>query len=145
MSTLDSGLPEHVGDEEYLARFLTQSNQYTATVVKPAAFLPSVKGRETSVSRHGREPEERLWSIGAEAAGARNLHGVAILKARAVRDAQLDVLAAEPPPYHAAIRGWPWIEADPALQKARQKALALQLVSSAGAPLLRNEVQRSPV
>ena len=29
-----------------------------------------------------------------------------------------EVLSAEPPPAHANIEGWPWMEADPQLQKA---------------------------
>ena len=104
MGMLPSGLPEHIGDEEDLARFLTQSHQFNATMAKPSAFLPGPKDRETSVSRHGREPLERLWEIGLAAAGTRKLYGAAILKARAVRAAQLEVLADEPPPRHAAIR-----------------------------------------
>ena len=40
---LPSGLPEHVDDEEEVARFLTQSSQFNATMVKPAALLPNPK------------------------------------------------------------------------------------------------------
>ncbi len=64
MRTLPSGLPEHVDDEEDLARFLTQRNQFTATMVKPATLLPNSADRQTSVSRHGPEPVDRLWEIG---------------------------------------------------------------------------------
>jgi hypothetical protein len=46
-----------------------------------------------------------------------------------VREAQLEVTADEPPPRHAAIRGWPFSEADPELQKARQKELAALIAS----------------
>jgi hypothetical protein len=134
---LPSGLSEHVDDEEDLVRFLTQSSHFNATMAKPAAFLPSPKSRETSVSRHGREPLTRLWKIGLAAAAGRKLHGAAIFKARAVRSAQLQVKVDEPPPRHAAIRGSPWIENDPQLQKAKQKELAALLASSAGTPLLR--------
>jgi hypothetical protein len=134
---LPSGLPELIGDGEELARFLTQSSQFTAILVRPATFLPGPKDRETSVSRHGREPTARLWEIGRGAAGARTLYGAAILSARAVRDARLDVLADEPPPRHAAIRGWPWNETDPDLQKAKQKELAAHLAAAAGPPFLR--------
>ncbi len=134
---LPSGLPEHVDDKEDLARFLTQSSQFNAIMAKPAAFLPSPKNHETSVSRHGREPLDRLWGIGLAAAGTRTLYGAAIFKARAVRAVQLEVVADEPPPRHAAIRRWPVIEADSELQKARQKELASLLASAAGPPLLR--------
>jgi hypothetical protein len=45
---LPSGLPEQIQDEEDLARFLVQSSQFTTTSVKPSAFLPNPKDRETS-------------------------------------------------------------------------------------------------
>jgi hypothetical protein len=131
MATLPSGLFDSIFDDEDLARFLTQSSQFTATLVKPAAFLPSPKDRETSVSRHGSEPREDLWTIGLSAAGARPLYAAAIFKAQVVRAAQLEVAADEPPPRHAVIRGWPWDEADPELQKAKQKELALAIASQA--------------
>ena len=143
---LPSGLPEDVSDEEKLARFLTQSNQFNTVMAKPAAFLPNPTDRETSVSRYDGD-SKRLWEMGQFAAGARNLYGAAILKARDVRlahlkardvsSAQLAVVSDEPPPYHAVIQGWPWNESDPELQKARQKELAALLASAAGKPTLR--------
>jgi hypothetical protein len=48
----------------------------------------------------------------------------------------LNVVADEPPPRHAVIRGWPVIDNDPDLQKARHKEKALILASAAGPPLL---------
>lgn len=132
-----SGLSDHVDDNESLARFLLQSNQFNAVMVKPAALLPNPKDRETSVFRHGREPLARLWEIGLATAGSRKLYGAAIFTAHVVRNAQLDVIADEPPPRHAVIRGWPWIESDPELQKAQQKELAVLVASAAGPPLLR--------
>lgn len=135
MPTLPSGLPETVDDGEDLARFLTQSSHYTQQKVQPSAFLPSPKDKATSVSRHGREPLDQLKQLGLDAAGARPLHGAAILKARDVRDAQLQVVATEPPPRHALIQGWP-IGSDPGMQKAQQKERALRLASTAGMPLL---------
>jgi hypothetical protein len=137
MATLPSGLPDLVHDEEDLARFLTQSNQFNALMAKPAAFLPNPKDRETSVFRHGRTPSETLWAIGLVPAGTRTLYGAAIFRAQAVRMACLQVMADEPPPRHAAIRGWPWIETDPDLQKAKQKELAVLIARAAGEPLLR--------
>jgi hypothetical protein len=107
MATLPSGLSDSISDDENLARFLTQSSHFIASLVKPAAFLPSPKERETSVSRHGLDPREELWAIGLSAAGARNLYAAAIFKAQVVRDAQLEVLANEPPPRHAVIRAGP--------------------------------------
>ena len=128
---LASGLPEVVADDEDLARFLTSRSQFNSQAVKPAAFLPSPEDRETSVFRRGSEPHHALWAVGQEhVAGDRTLHGVAVVKAHAVRAAQLDVIADEPPPRHAAIRGWPWLEGDPELRKAQQKEKAA-LISSA--------------
>lgn len=136
MANLLSGLSEKIANDEDLARFLTQSSHFNALIVKPSAFMPSTKSRETSVSRHGHEPIERLWKIGREAAVERNLYGAAIFKAGAVRNAGLEVFAAEPPERHAAIRKWPWVEDDPDEQRAQQKELALILASAAGAPFL---------
>jgi hypothetical protein len=99
---LASGLPDSVADDEDLARFLTSSRQFNALMAKPAAFLPSPSDRES----HGSEPLDVLWEIGREhVAINRTLHGAAIVKARDVRTALLDVVADEPPPRHAAIRG----------------------------------------
>ena len=134
---LTSGLPEVVADDEDLARFLTQSSQYNSVMVKPAAFLPNPKDRETSVSRHGREPLSKLWEMGQVAAGSRTLYGAAILKAHHAKSAQLEIISDEPPPRHAVIRGWPWNEDDPDLQRAQQKERAAVLASAAGAPFLK--------
>ena len=131
MATLPSGLPDQIGDAEELARFLTQRNQFNSEMAKPAAFLPNPKDRETSLSRHGSEPIEHLWTLGVEAAGNRSLHGAAIFKARVVRAAMLEVIADEPPPRHAVIRGWPWMGNDPELQKAKQLELAIQIARAA--------------
>lgn len=129
---LHSGLPDHVVDEEDLARFLTQSNQFNKAMAKPSAFLPSPAGVtfETSVSRHGREPIERLRSLGRLAAGERSLHGAAIVKAHVVRSVALTVDPDEPPDFHAVIRDWPR-DIDPELQKAKQKEAALTIAQSA--------------
>lgn len=129
---LPSGLPDVVADSEDLARFLTSSSQYSVqrNIAKPSAFLPA-KDRETSVFRHGAEPREPLWEIGGGlVAGGRTIHGAAIVRAGHVRAADLNVLAAEPPPRHAAIRGWPWLD-DPDEQKAQQKKRAILVANKA--------------
>ena len=128
MALLPSGLNDVVADDEDIARFLTQRGQFSREIAKPAAFLPSVESRETSVSRHGAEPAERLWKIGRAAAGDRTLYGAAIIKAESIRAAKLEIEASEPPPRHAAIRDWPWPD-DPDLRKAQQKERALLLAS----------------
>ena len=136
MPQLPSGLPEIVEDGEDLARFLFSSGHYNSTGIKPAAFLPNPKDHETSVFRHGAKPATDLWKLGSDlASSGRGLRGVAILQARDVRDIGLDIIAAEPPPRHAAIRNWP-VDTDPFLQKAQQKELALLLAQAAGRPIL---------
>lgn len=129
---LASGLPDIVADDEDLARFLTSSSQFNAKMAKPAAFLPSPKDHETSVFRHGSDPRDALWAIGVKhVTEERTLHGAAIVKARDVRAAPLDVIAEEPPLRHAAIRGWPWLDDDPELQKAQRKERAAVVASKA--------------
>jgi hypothetical protein len=135
--TLPSGLPEHVADEEDLARFLTSSGHFNASAVKPAAFMPNPKNGETSVFRHGAEPFESLKKIGEqEVGGLRPVHGAAIVKAGMVRAAQLEVRAGEPPPRHADIVDWPWDQKDPDFGKAAQKELAA-LIAQKSAGLVR--------
>jgi hypothetical protein len=60
---LPSGLPEAVANKEPLARFLTSSSLYSATVFKSAAFMPSSKDGSTSVFRHAAEPTDALVAI----------------------------------------------------------------------------------
>jgi len=136
---LASGLPEIVADDEDLARFLSSSGHFGSQMVKPAAFLPSNRSRETSVFRHGSEPREALWAIGDE--HLPRFHGAAVVRAKAVRAALLDVTADEPPQRHAAIRGWPWPSDDPAMRKAQQKEMAIQIASKA--TLLRRSLPKS--
>jgi hypothetical protein len=140
---LSSGLPDAVADEEDLARFLTQSGHYNATMVRPTAFLPNPRNGKTSVFRHGAQPLEELMYIAQSEVGQdRRIHGAAIVKASAVRDVvleatNLDVRAKEPPPRHADIVGWPWSEGDPELHKARQKEVAALLAQKSARPHLR--------
>lgn len=131
ISMLSSGPTEFVADGENLARFLPQSSQFNSQMAKPAAFLPNPKSRNTSVFRYGNDPERllRLWNETATA--GRALKGAAVFMASHVRKSQLDAIAAEPPPAHANIEGWPWMENDPELQKARQLELASQIASTA--------------
>jgi hypothetical protein len=126
---LQSGLPEVVDDAEDLARFLTSSSHFSANGVKHAAFLP--KEGETSVFRHGSEPRGQLWQIAAQIPGPRTLHGAAIVKARYVRAAGLDVVAKEPPLRHANIVGWASSAFDPEMGKAERKEQALLIAQQA--------------
>lgn len=134
--TLPSGLPEQVADEEDLARFLTSSGHLRASAVRPAAFLPNPKDGETSVFRHGATPLADLQTIGKTVAGEdRRIHGAAIVKAKVVREAKLEVRSHEPPPRHANITDWPWMRDDPDFGKAEQKGMAALLAQKAGEPL----------
>lgn len=137
MGTLPSGLPDVVDDDEDLARFLTFLSQFNLKMAKPAVFLPNPKDRERSVFRHGSEPREGLWEVAREhvVKQGQTLHGAALVKARHVREALLDVLASEPPPRHAGIVGWPWLD-DPGMQKAQQLERAAFLAQRSGLVLV---------
>jgi hypothetical protein len=141
---LPSGLADVVSDEEDIARFLTQSSHFNKLMAKPSAFLPGRSDRETSVSRHCGSPIEELWEIGLAAAGARSLYGAALFKVRAIKTAHLEIAADEPPPRHAIIHGWPWMEHDPALQKAQQLEAASVLASQSRLVLRLALSPRSP-
>ena len=124
---LPSGLPESIADEEDLARVLRSSGHSSSDYVKGSAFMPAKDGM-TSVIRHGAEPVEELWRVAEAVLGSSIRHGAAIFKAAVVRAERLDVVADEPPPRHANIIGWP-TNADPELQKAQQKEIALAIAS----------------
>jgi hypothetical protein len=128
---LGSVLSHRVDNEEHLARFLTSSRHFNSTMVKPAAFLP--KDEETSVYRHGAEPRVQLWQIAEENLRLREeqkCHGAAIIKAYSVRMSRLDVIAEEPPPRHANIKGWPLLD-DQAMQRAKHIEIAQELADNA--------------
>jgi len=132
MATLPSGLPDVVADGEDLARFLTSASQFNAKGAKPSAYLPSEVHRNTSVFRHGEQPKAELLDIWIQnSQPGRNLHAIAICKARDVRAANLKVASEEPPPRHANIEGWPWNGADPEMAKAARKELAAVIAQSA--------------
>jgi len=124
MATLPSGLPDIVGDAEEITRFLTQSSHYNSLMPKPAAFMPDPKCRNKSVFRCGANPERIREIWGRTTNFQQTLKAAAVCKTAEVRNAGLDVIASEPPDAHANIEGWPWLDNDPELQKARQKELA---------------------
>jgi len=131
--TLTSGLTEVVVDDEDLARLLASSSLFNSVMVKPAAFMPNPKDGETSVFRHGSEPRDSLWQLARDhAIGERTLHGAAIITTRRVREVDpLDVVASEPPPRHANIRGWAWSADDPDMGKAERKEQAARIAQHA--------------
>jgi hypothetical protein len=94
--------------------------------------MPNPEDGTTSVFRHCGEPVDDLWKLGSDyATGTRTLHGAAVLKAADVRNNNLTVEPDEPPVKHAILAGWPILQSDPELEKARRKEIALVLASSA--------------
>lgn len=130
--SLPSGLPENIADGESIVRFLTSSGYFNTSGAKDRAFLPNPKDGKTSVSREGDCSSEKLKVSAADFfPDDRKLHGVGILKAKAIRETQLDLESEEPPPRHANIIKWPWVGNDPELLKAERKELAKVLASKA--------------
>src|ERR1700741_2520783 len=108
MILLHSGLPESVLDTEDLARFLTSASQYSSKnrMVKPSAFLPNPKPKNTSVFRQASDEATIIARWNSIPHNDRNLHGAGIVKAHIVREAGLDVLSEDPPEAHANIVNW---------------------------------------
>jgi hypothetical protein len=130
---LPSGLPEHVADDEQLARFLTSDSQFSRELAKPSGFMPGPMDGTTSVFRQASEPARLLWETADREIGpARRAKAAALLTAAHVRQATLQVVASEPPPRHADITNWPQVANDPDATRAQRKELAL-LLSQASA------------
>jgi hypothetical protein len=126
---LPSGLPDLVHDSEMVARFLTQSSHFNTKGPKVRAFLPETDARETSVCRLGQLSTQSLWHLAASSLPDRKIYGAAMILAKAIRSViPLDVVSDEPPNQHAAIRKWPWDEADSDMGIARHREMALELV-----------------
>jgi hypothetical protein len=129
VSDLISGLPTFVAGDEEVARSLTSSSHVAPGRgrIKHNAYLPAPDD-DTSVFRcSGRSVEELHALIPEE---RRTRHGAAVVKAEVIREAGVDVIAEEPPPRHANIRGW-LRHADPDEQKARRKEIAKIIAESA--------------
>jgi hypothetical protein len=129
---LASGLPEHIADEELLARFLTSDSQFNREMAKPAAFTPRPMDGNTSVFRQSPDPLQALWDTADRELGTvRRVRAAALLTAADVRRARLEVIASEPPSCHADITRWPEVANDTEATKAQRKELALLLVQAA--------------
>lgn len=131
MTDPPSQLPAEVADSESLSRFLTQRNHYNRQGPKASAFLPNPKTKNTSVFRIGRDDAAVRQAWDNNASGERSLRGYAVVVAGDVRSLELEVEADDIPPGHANIENWPWFDDDPALQKAKQKELAMGIASEA--------------
>ena len=79
----------------------------------------------------GADPARLVETWNQNNTGDRPLKAAAICKAQHVRAAGLDVIASEPPPTHANVEGWPWLENDAELQKAQQLECAIQIATEA--------------
>jgi len=132
---IDADLIPPVDNDELLARFLVNRNEYRANkTVKPKAFLP-YSHVELSVNRHRDSGEQELWDIGRQVAALRNrtLHGRTDILASDCRIEPLDVKAcslarpADPidNPNHADVIGFPTTKED-------QLSLAQKLAAKAG-------------
>lgn len=132
MSSLPSGLPIAIADQESLARFLMSSSWFSGggARIKYPAFLPA-PDNESSVYRIDELSPERIRECGFEAAGERTLHGAAVVAARACRKAGLEASSYEPPSHHANLIKWPVCESDPELQKSQRKLIATEIAEEA--------------
>ncbi len=124
-----------VDDDELLARFIVNSNEFRSDdTVKPKLFLPFSRV-VLSVNRHRDSTEEEVWEVGAYVAATRkcSFYGRSDITATACNIAPLKVVAVpikdEPDqpdnPNHADITGYP-------ATKAEQMSLATKLAAAAG-------------
>jgi hypothetical protein len=119
-----------VDDDELLARFILNSNEFRSSddSVKPALFMP-YKKVDLSVNRHRQASLEETWHIAREVAAQRQktLYGRSDIQANACKIDSLSVVA-KPllpgNPNHADIVGYPPARED-------QKSLAQKLVAAA--------------
>jgi hypothetical protein len=125
VSVLPSGLSAVVADGELVARFLMSSGWFSREKnrVKHQAFLPA-PDHDTSVFRTTISGKLELWKKGEAYLNGRNFYGAAVIPASIVRANGLELVPMEPPPAHANLRGWPIVDSDPELQKARRKTIA---------------------
>lgn len=128
---LPSGLPEVVDNDEFISRFLTQSNHYSQAFVKPVAFMPNSKNLRLSVVRHDANPVSESERIAREDFCLPKAYGVAVVLAEDVRLEELEFDANDMPHRHADVINWPWIASDPEWSKAAQKLKAIALAQKA--------------
>jgi hypothetical protein len=126
---IDANNVPPVDDDELLARFILNSNEFRSDdSVKPTLFMP-YKYVTLSVNRHRDATADETWHIGREVARQRNktLYGRSDITANACKVDTLTVVAKPllpENPNHADIVGYPAAKED-------QKSLAQELVASA--------------
>jgi len=125
----DESIPE-VHDEELLARFIVNKNEYRKSdnKINLKLFMP-YRHVALSVNRHRESNEQEIWGIGSQVAKARNktLYGRADILAASCRIESLDVNSKPLPgnPNHADIIGYP-------VKREDQMSLAQKLAAAAG-------------
>lgn len=126
-------LPREPAADEPIARFLTSSSHFRreARTVREGAFLPRPPACEVSVFRVRSLTPDRILALGKESGpDVKRIFGYGQITVEDVTAVALAVQPAEPPPRHADIVGWPQ-DPDPALNKARQLAIAKRLARRA--------------
>ncbi|MGO8977202.1 MAG: hypothetical protein ACLP0B_09885 [Steroidobacteraceae bacterium] len=121
-------LPAIVDEHEEVASFVFESNKFKGNDLDFRQLMPSKRFGNTSVYRTVGLSETETADAGHAIALERPKPGIlgwGVLIARAIRlISPLSINAAEPPPRHALIEGWP-----AAVQE--QRALAMNLASKA--------------
>jgi len=125
--TLASSFSQAIDGEESMARFLRQSSYVAKSKerIKHTAFLPA-PDNDTSVFRIDELQPTDVQAMAVEHVKERSKNGAAVFKAKVVTDAKLKVVAKEPPPRHANIRGWSMND-DPQMKKSERKTAAMDL------------------
>jgi len=132
---LDAEKVPEVDDDELLARYIVNSNEYRKSdhTIKPKLFMP-YKLVALSVNRHRESNEQEIWKIGSQVAEERNrtLYGRADITALSCRIEPLEVQPEPLPgnPNHADIIGYP-------SKKEDQQSLALKLAEAASPRIAR--------
>lgn len=122
-----SSLPDTIGDDERIARYVRQSRFAKNGRIKHETFLPA-PDHDTSVFRVDEWSTEEIRDSAIEHVKERAKNGAAIFKASSVATAKLIVTAKEPPLRHANINGWSMDE-DPQRRKSERKSAAMALAS----------------
>ena len=118
-------LPDVVGDNENIARYLLENSKFTASTgnVRHHAFMP--KALKTSVYRIDDCSESEVWSVGQEFIGDPQSKSV-LARADFIASHIFDIGLAikpdvSPHPRHATIEGWP-------TEKGAQKLKAMEML-----------------
>ena len=126
-------LANTVGQEESLARYLTQRDHFSRpdNVVRARAFMPPPNFR-LSVFRIAGLSTEAVWDMGQREVinnmpQPRTLYGMADIKVLSVQKNNLIVDPNNTPVRHANIVGWP----EEPENKARRQSIAQELAAEA--------------